>query len=295
MSNVTALGYMRLGAPDLDAWRGYATDLLGLQVAEDAATAIDDGALYLKQDERSYRLAIDPNDEPTTTFGWEVANRAALDEIAARLDAAGIAVTEASDEHAQSRLASGMLLCDDPAGNACEIFFGAKCDRESFISPTSASFTTDGMGLGHAFMMVPDGKAFENFYALLGFQVSDYISMAPGMAATFLHCNPRHHTLAFIEIPGVSALQHIMLEVEDVDQVGRSWDKCVAGAAPIVMTLGRHTNDEMFSFYSASPSGIAVEYGTGGLKIDDDTWTVQRFDAISYWGHEMQMPPGPPA
>lgn len=49
---------------------------------------------------------------------------------------------------------------------------------------------------------MPDGKAFESFYAMLGFRVSDYIELMPGLVGTFLHCNPRHHTLAFVEVPG---------------------------------------------------------------------------------------------
>jgi 3,4-dihydroxy-9,10-secoandrosta-1,3,5(10)-triene-9,17-dione 4,5-dioxygenase len=290
MSTVTALGYLRLTAPDLAAWRSYATSVLGLQVGEAASAAIGDGALYLKQDDRSYRVAIDQGDEQTTTFGWEVANRAALDDVAARLDASGVSVKEASSEHAQSRLAFGMILCDDPAGNRCEIFYGAGSDREEFVSPTNAQFTTGDMGLGHAFMMVPDGKAFLDFYSLLGFRVSDYISFGPGMFATFMHCNPRHHTLAFVEVPNLSALQHFMVEVDSLDTVGRSYDRCVKGEAPIVMALGRHTNDRMFSYYSSSPSGIAVEFGTEGIRVDDETWTVQNFDAASYWGHTPPVP-----
>ena len=218
-----------------------------------------------------------------------MANQQALDDIAGRLDAAGIEVEEASAEYAQSRLTVGMLRFDDPAGNKCELFYGASSDKDPFVSPTGARFTTGDMGLGHVFAIVPDGKAFESFCTMLGFRVSDYIDLAPGISGTFMHCNQRHHTLAFVEVPGVSMVQHVMLEVE-VDLVGRGYDKCLAGAAPIVMTLGKHTNDQMFSFYTASPNGVAIEYGTGGIKIDDDTWTVQRFDAASYWGHAKPEP-----
>ena len=40
------------------------------------------------------------------------------------------------------------------------------------------------------------------------------------------------------------------------------------------MSLGRHTNDLMTSFYVRTPSGFEIEYGTGGIVVDDDTWTV---------------------
>lgn len=285
MQTVTALGYIRLGAPDPSAWREFAIDVLGLQLGDAAAGLVRDGSLYLKQDERSYRIAIDQSDKKSLTFGWEVQNPEALDCVAGRLDAMGIDVTAATAEEAQRRLVTGLLRCTDPAGNYCEIFYGAKNDNSEFVSPTGARFVTGEMGLGHAFVVVPDRKAYEAFYIdALGFRVSDYIQGAHG-EATFLHCNPRHHTLAYVEVAGMSALHHFMVEVDDVDPVGRGYDRCSKGSGSLRTTIGRHTNDEMLSFYCASPTGTTVEYGTGGLQVDDATWTVQRFDAASRWGH----------
>ncbi|MFD0567797.1 hypothetical protein ACFQ2M_41870 [Kitasatospora saccharophila] len=37
-----------------------------------------------------------------------------------------------------------------------------------------------------------------------------------------------------------------------------------------------HPNDHMFSFYVRTPSGFSVEYGWGGLLIDDATWYHDR-------------------
>jgi hypothetical protein len=58
-------------------------------------------------------------------------------------------------------------------------------------------------------------------------------------------------------------------------------------------TLGRHTNDQVTSFYSWSPSKFLVEYGWGGRSIDPQTWTPQlRADGPSLWGHDrMWLPP----
>lgn len=285
MDAVTALGYLRLGAADLGSWRDFATSVIGLQPGDGAASQLGDGSLYLKQDDRSYRLAVDRRDQPSLTFGWEVPNRVAMEAVAGRLDSLGIAVKEGTAEEAEQRLVTRVMLCTDPAGNACEIFYGAKHDNSAFVSPTGARFVTGDMGLGHAFVIVPDGAAFEEFYMDgLGFRVSDYIQLGQ-REATFLHCNPRHHTLAFVESPGVSALNHFMIEVDDVDPVGRGYDRCSRGDAQLVTTLGRHTNDQMLSFYCSSPSGATVEFGTGGIRVDDATWTVQRFDAPSRWGH----------
>ena len=52
-----------------------------------------------------------------------------------------------------------------------------------------------------------------------------------------------------------------------------------------VSTLGRHANDHMISFYVRTPSGFDIEYGTGGLTVDDATWVARHTTAHSVWGH----------
>jgi 3,4-dihydroxy-9,10-secoandrosta-1,3,5(10)-triene-9,17-dione 4,5-dioxygenase len=54
----------------------------------------------------------------------------------------------------------------------------------------------------------------------------------------------------------------------------------------VIVTLGEHTNDHMTSFYVTTPSGFQIEYGCNGLVVDDDTWQVAHYDAISTWGHK---------
>ena len=61
------------------------------------------------------------------------------------------------------------------------------------------------------------------------------------------------------------------------------------------MSLGRHTNDMMTSFYVRTPSGFEIEYGTGGVLVDEENWEVENYDAMSFWGHrppEERLVPG---
>ena len=81
-----------------------------------------------------------------------------------------------------------------------------------------------------------------------------------------------------------------MLEVEDLDTVGRAFDDVKASDA-VRTTLGKHTNDHMVSFYCNAPSGLTIEYGTAGRLIDDETWVVGYYTATSYWGHAAQQAP----
>jgi 3,4-dihydroxy-9,10-secoandrosta-1,3,5(10)-triene-9,17-dione 4,5-dioxygenase len=30
---------------------------------------------------------------------------------------------------------------------------------------------------------------------------------------------------------------------------------------------------------------VGLEFGTGGIKIDDETWTPTRYDTAHFWGH----------
>ena len=138
--------------------------------------------------------------------------------------------------------------------------------------------------MGHAALVVPDIDAALHFYRdLLGFRISDYIS-APARGY-FMHVNPRHHSLALFE-GGRSAMHHLMMELYSFDDVGQGYDVALGQRERIAVTLGRHPNDLMTSFYMRTPSDILVEYGWGGREVDDATWQASELaSAASFWGH----------
>jgi 2,3-dihydroxyethylbenzene 1,2-dioxygenase len=55
-----------------------------------------------------------------------------------------------------------------------------------------------------------------------------------------------------------------MLEVDNLDDVFMTHELVEKSKYPIMISLGRHANDRMFSFYFASPSGFLIEVGWGG-------------------------------
>ena len=68
------------------------------------------------------------------------------------------------------------------------------------------------------------------------------------------------------------------------DDIGQGYDVMVANDHKIGVTLGRHTNDLMTSFYVNSPSPFMVECGWGGLEIDPSNWRpVELTDGASLW------------
>jgi 2,3-dihydroxybiphenyl 1,2-dioxygenase len=147
------------------------------------------------------------------------------------------------------------------------------------------------MGLGHMVLSTPSLEESVRFYRdLMGFRVSDFTEVRfPGgqLRLVFLHCNPRHHSVAFLEAKGApKRINHFMLECNSLIDVGIGRDLCTQRGVPIGIDLGCHMNDRMVSFYLANPSGFAVEYGWGGRMIDDSVWQIEHYNSVeSIWGH----------
>ena len=151
-------------------------------------------------------------------------------------------------------------------------------------------FVTGDGGMGHLVLLVPDLDAATDFFVgTLCFAHTDDVES--GVTIRFLHCNPRHHTLAFAVVPGMAGMHHLMLEVEHDADVRSAYDLVSARRIPLAMDLGRHTNDEMFSFYVRTPSGFEIEYGAGGRRLDLAGHEPSVYDSTSDWGHE---PPDQP-
>jgi 2,3-dihydroxybiphenyl 1,2-dioxygenase len=282
--SIQALGYVGIEARCPEDWAGYGTGFLGLQLAERSAAQ-----LVFRMDDRRQRLVVTPGaQDGARFFGWEVADAAALDALAARLEAAGLAVARGDAALAAQRRVAGLLVTSDPLGNRLEIVHGAESTPEPFRPGRCISgFRTGALGMGHAVLTVPRMAEALGFYRdLLGFRVSDYVTNP--FHAYFLHVNPRHHSLALIET-GQAGLHHLMVELFQLDDVGQGYDLAMLAEGRVATSLGRHTNDLMTSFYARTPGGFMIEYGWGGRRVDPATWqAVEMRSGPSLWGHERQ-------
>lgn len=291
MTGVTQLGYLGLEVSNLDEWERFATEVLGLQVAGNGA----DGSMLLRMDENHHRFILRRGGADDVAFvGWEMTDQAALRELGRRLKEAGVEAVAGSSEETAARGVVEMLKFNDPNGIPTEAYVGPLMDfQRPFHSPRPISgFVTGTMGLGHIVIRADDSAKTLHFYRdLLGMRVSDFIDikMRRGQPASvslsFMHCNPRHHSIAFGEIPARKRLMHFMLQVQSVDDVGSTMYLAEDRGITISVSLGRHTNDHMVSFYMRSPSGFEIEYGFGARTVNDETWKVQRHESGSAWGH----------
>jgi 2,3-dihydroxybiphenyl 1,2-dioxygenase len=283
-----ALGYVGFGSSALDDWRQFGTGLVGLQAVERSPSL-----LAFRMDDRKQRIVIDRSlGEGERFFGWEVADAAALDALAAKLEKAEVDVASEPGTLADNRRVTRLISFRDPAGNRLEAFYGAEIDESPFLPGRSISgFRTGPLGLGHAVLTVENIDAVMPFYVdLLGFQLSDY--MQKPFRAYFFHINARHHSLALIET-GRNGMHHLMVELFSLDDVGQCYDIALSQQDRVNVTLGRHTNDFMTSFYAKTPSSFMVECGWGGREIDPSSWQpFELMDGPSLWGHEhVWLPP----
>jgi len=290
---IRSLGYLRIEATDVEAWRAFGVKVLGMVQGRGP----DPDALYLRMDDFPARLVIVPGDrDRLLVCGYEVTDAASLAQLARTLDEAGVATKQASTAELAERRVADLIRVDDPFGNTLELFCGAALDNRPAISHYGNRFVTGDGGLGHVVLSADDDAAGMHFYTgLLGFQLRDSmrlipetIGLPPGggpLWMRFLGCGPRHHSVAFAPIPAKTGIVHIMLEVDALDDVGRAIDRCQKNGAPLVATMGRHANDFMVSFYLRTPSGFDIEYGTGGLLVDSATWVARETTAHSVWGH----------
>ena len=286
--DIHALGYLRLEATDLDAWERFLVDGLDMEVRRDG-----DSSLRARIDERPARLVVTAGDaDRLVAVGWEAAGLHALERVTGTLRDADVEVGEARADELADRRVEAMVHVDDPGGTHLEIYAGPALDHRPVRSRAGTRFVAGDLGLGHVVLPEPQMADAMPFYErLLGFQHRDSMRL-PGMGPDgtdawirFLGCNARHHSVALFEGPVPSGIVHLMVEVDDLDAVGRGLDRCRDIEAPLSATLGRHTNDHMVSFYVQTPGGFDVEYGTAGRLVDASTWVATEITAVSYWGH----------
>jgi 2,3-dihydroxybiphenyl 1,2-dioxygenase len=258
-----------------------------------------DGADVYRIDAYESRVRIyeGPSDD-VAFIGWEVSGPQALADIAARLSSAGHRSTPGGPKLAKERQVEDLIFLEDPDGVRTEIFWGPQIASRPFHSPlTVGGFAGAPHGVGHHVLVVRDRERTLAFYRdLLGLKLSDFIRAEgagrPPVLLTFLHANPRHHSLAFAEVPFTPKrkLQHIALHVNEMSDVGFAFDRLLSEKTPIAMSLGHHPNCGSFSFYARSPSGIDVEFAWGTREIDDSTWIPRTYSETSDWGHKVHLP-----
>ena len=287
MAQITELGYLALGVKDLSRWKAFASEILGLEIVEGS----NPGRCFLRMDYWYSRIILEEDGaDDLTLLGFRVAGRDEFREIAERLEAAGAKPRIGSAEEARERHVLEIMMLQDPNGYPIEIFHGPNVQADKPFHPgrrMHGRFKTGAGGLGHVMLRnaVELDKIYA-FYRLLGMRGGiEYRVPVPGRPhpaeLMFLHCNERQHTLAF-GAPGRKRINHLMLEVENFDDVGLAHEIVRKRGIKVGIQPGRHANDQMYSFYFMNPSEFMSEIGWGARPSMHQSEYYQR----DSYGHE---------
>ena len=287
------LGYFVFKATDLNAWRTFCTDIVGMQLSK----LSNDNTLYLRIDNQQQRVVIEKSEEDDlSAVGWELASEQALDKLVRHIQSLGVTIIQADADFCKQRGVEKAFVCTDPNGVNHELYFAAAIVplSDSFRSPVlKSSFLAGRLGAGHYVAIAQQAEATQHFYQqVLCLRLSDYIrgEVAPGgpiLDATFMHTKTgRHHSAAFAQMPFPKKLHHFMVQVDDINDVGLACQRCKDAGIPLFMELGHHPNDQMFSFYAQTPGGFGLEVGWGGIIIEEDNWVTKTYSQLSDWGHQ---------
>ena len=212
----------------------------------------------------------------------------------------GTPYKEATAAELAERRVDEMIMFQDPSGNTLEVFHGAALEHRRVVSPYGHRFVTEEQGLGPR---RADHAGRRGVAALLsrvlGFKLRDSMRLPPQLVGRpadgppawlrFFGVNPRHHSLAFMPGETPSGIVHLMVEVEQSDDVGLCLDRALRRKVPMSATLGRHVNDLMLSFYMKTPGGFDIEFGCEGREVDDQDWMARESTAVSLWGHDFSV------
>lgn len=281
---IQELSYIGFASPRAGEAKRFGPEVLGLQLAPDEP----DGIARFRMDDAAYRISVEDGvSDDLLHVGWGVAGPRELEAVAARLEGAGLRVVREGSELASRRCVVGLISFRDPYGWRHEVSWGQAFRQGTFQPGRSMSgFVTGDQGLGHIVFFVPDLAEAEQFYVdLLGFKLTDEIRYM-GLGGRFYHCGSRHHSLALVQgPPGMTGVPHLMLQVRNLDDVGIALDLYRRTGEQVLVSLGRHCNDHMVSFYGRTPLGFDVEYGWGAVDVESGVHSARLYDTGDIWGH----------
>lgn len=282
------LAYLGIEATDVDQWSTFA-DLVGLQPIDGR------DALFLRMDQMARRFIIFEGGANDHAFsGFEADDAAEFELAIARLRRAQISFEEGTAKGAELRAVDRYVIFRDLAGLQHEIALGCKDADTPFkpVHPTKG-YVTGEDGMGHIAVNSSDYAACEEFFAkATGAKLSDHIFSAFGdskVQVTFMHLNPRHHSIAYAQFPFVARkkIDHVMVEAVDLVDVLKTHERVVNAGVPVTISIGEHPNDHAVSFYCTTPSGFRLEVAANCIRVQPEAWKPRVYDHFSEWGHRL--------
>jgi catechol 2,3-dioxygenase-like lactoylglutathione lyase family enzyme len=216
---------------------------------------------------------------------YGAADRASVDELAARLGSAGV------------RLVTEPDLLQTPGGGYGFRFFDLEgrtvevcSDVEDRQHRRIEEREDIPVRLSHVVLNSPEPEKMLAWYEQhLGFRLSDTLAHPPiGGLMWFLRCNPQHHSMAISRGPH-TALNHVSFELRGIEEYLRGSGRLMRAEIPKIWGPGRHrAGDNTFTYFH-DPNGNTMEYTTELEQLDEDVWhpsiySTEEPETSDQWG-----------
>ncbi len=274
MIKLVDIRYVRMGTGDLDAAVTYAREILGLELVRR-----DDAAAYLRGDDRDHNVCYFTGDPSDHTLGFELDPDASLNDAAAALEAAGVALTRGTPEGAAARRVLDYINFRDPTGNSIDVVMRPYHSGKRYFPSRDAGIQE----FSHVGLRTSDAPRDEAFWTgLFNIRANDWIGAAP-----LLSFDKVHHRLALFPANG-PGVQHINFQVGSVDDIMRSHYFLGERQIRIVFGPGRHPSSGARFLYFEGPDGMVYEYSQGVRLIEDPDYRPRQFPfedmSFCMWG-----------
>jgi 2,3-dihydroxy-p-cumate/2,3-dihydroxybenzoate 3,4-dioxygenase len=297
MIDLHDIRYVRLGTANLANAIEFATKIVGLQlVAREGKSAYfrsdrpgaSAGTSGARGETRDHTLVYTEGDPAAHAVGFDLRNPDDLDAVASELERAGHAVRRGGAVECEARRVRDFIAFKDPSGNACEIVVRPFNSGPRNFPARDAGITN----FSHIGLRSTDAKRDEAFWTrILNARVSDWIG-----DAALLRIDTIHHSIALFPsaYPGV---QHVNHQVEDVDDVMKSWYFLREQGVKIVFGPGRHPTSGACFLYFEGPDGMVYEYSVGVKHIrpeEEAAYRPRQFpftpESFCMWGSRPDIP-----
>jgi 2,3-dihydroxybiphenyl 1,2-dioxygenase len=289
MTRIKDIMQVGVGMPDREKFETFARDRLGFPPSR----APDGAVTYVRPDGQHHRIAARTAAQPVLEYiNFDVGDAEELDGWKSKLSGHSIDWRTGSPLECGARHVANFIEFGDPDGHKLALSYGF----ETGSAPLRYTREVRVLGLGHVLLTVNDTQRSHDFYTgVLGFRLSDWVNVSENIRLCFLRCNERHHSIAFAPcMPGKAPrLQHVMFEVESLDDVMRTYHFLRMHEAPIGMGPGKHPNCQTIHVYVQTPGGFAVEFGWGHRRLEDATHQPVEYPVgtpVDIWGGAIQSP-----
>jgi catechol 2,3-dioxygenase len=283
---VVRASHVELGVRDLARARAFYVDCLGYLVG-----AEDRDALYIRgvEERNHHSLILRRAEEPTVTaLGFKVASEDDLDRAAAWFRARNLPAS-----FLEVPFQGRTLRTADPAGMPLEFYF--KMDQgERTLQRYAAYKGARIQRIDHINCFTPDVQQSYEFYAALGFRLTEYTETDgadPKLWAVWLQRKGNVHDLAFTNGRG-PRLHHVGVWTAGAIDILNICDVMATSGylANMERGPGRHGISNAFFLYIRDPDGHRIELFTSDyLTVDPDheplRWSLDDPQRQTLWGH----------